>query len=346
MTRQILFDFDPLLYACGPQAEERSVRVTNKHTGEQYEVANRTAFYGHHKKKQGGLLAKMNEGALKPLTAEDFTYEDVQEPTNVRWATNALDSMIEKVLNKFDTTDYYGYVGKGKVFRHDLATIKPYKDGRDTALKPLCIDYLKNYLVTQHNAKIIEKIEVDDQVTIDTVEAFAAWKKGEREALVTSCVDKDYRCGPIHMYNMNDETYDTIDGFGKLWIQNSVTSSGKRKREVKGTGRIWLVHQVLSGDDADTYHANSACPETPWGEMSSYNLLCGCKDDKEAFEALVAGYKTLYPAPKIITGWRGNQIEVDWFYVASENWSLAKMLKKPDEHISLKQVLDKLKINY
>jgi hypothetical protein len=346
MAQEVLFDYDPLLYACGPLAEERFVKATNIHTGDAYEVANRTAFYGHWKKKQGGLLAKMNEEAIKPLTAEDFTYEDVQEPTNVKWATNALDAMIEKVLEKFGTNQYYGYVGKGKVFRHDLATIVPYKDGRDNALKPLCIDYLKQYLVKQHNAKIIETIEVDDQCTIDSVEAFAAWKKGEREALVTGAVDKDYRCGPIHMYNMNDETYDTIDGFGKLWIQSSVSASGAKKREVKGCGRIWLVHQVLSGDDADTYWANSACPEKPWGEMSSYNLLCNCTTDKEAFEALVQGYKTLYPEPKVITGWRGNEIEVDWLYVAAENWSLAKMLKKPGEFVTLQSVLTKLGIKY
>lgn len=344
---QIVFDFDPLLYSCGPLAEERYVLVENTSTKEQWKVKSRSEFYGHWKKKQGGLLAQMNEGRFSPLDPErDFTYIDVQEPTKFKWATNGVDAFIERVCGVLGTNDYYGYTGRGKVFRHDLATLHPYKHGRDAALKPLFINELKEYLVKWHGGKIVEGIEADDAVTMDSYAAFQEWKAGKREPLIAAILEKDYRCGPIHMYNTSEDTLDTIDGFGKLWVQTNVSPKGKTTRQVKGEGRIWLIFQCLSGDDADTYWANSGCLEKPWGEMSAYKMLCECKTDKEAFQALMDGYKHLYPEPKQFTNFRGDTFTIDALYCASENFSLAKMLRWEGDHVKLKDVLTKLNISY
>ena len=66
-----------------------------------------------------------------------------------------------------------------------------------------------------------------------------------------------------------------------------------------------------------------------------------------AFEALVTGYKTLYPVKKTIKGWRGDDIEIDWLYMLQENFNLAKMLRSEDEKpTNIKEVLTKLKVNY
>ena len=344
---QLVFDFDPLLYSCGPLAEERYVLVENKSTKEQWKVKSRAEWYGHWKKKQGGMLAEINKGALSPLDPEDdFTYIDVQEPTKFRWATNGVDAYVERICTQLGSTDYYGYTGKGKVFRHDIATLHPYKHGRDDAIKPLFINELREYLLKRHNAELVTKFESDDRVVMDSYIAFMDWKKGKREPLIAIGIDKDYRCGPIHLYNPNEDTLDTIDGFGKLWIQTNVSATGVTTRQVKGEGRIWLVHQVLSSDDADTYYANSGCIEKKWGEMSSYKLLCECKTDEEAFEALKKGYLQLYPEPKQFTNWRGDTFEIDWLYCANENWQLARMRRFEGDEFHLSTVFDKLNISY
>jgi hypothetical protein len=62
-------------------------------------------------------------------------------------------------------------------------------------------------------------------------------------------------------------------------------------------------------------------------------------------EALVKGYKTLYPAPKKIISWRGDEITVDWLYCLQENFTLAHMLRHRGDKIVVADLLKKLNIN-
>jgi hypothetical protein len=52
----------------------------------------------------------------------------------------------------------------------------------------------------------------------------------------------------------------------------------------------------------------------------------------------------LYPAPKKITGWRGDEILIDWKYVLRENFTLARMLRWKDDVVDLDEVMRKLKV--
>ena len=78
--------------------------------------------------------------------------------------------------------------------------------------------------------------------------------------------------------------------------------------------------------------------------MAAYDILRVAKNDKEAFEALVKGYKTLYPEKKTIKGWRGNDIEIDWLYMLQENFSMARMLRlsKDEPLVNVRAVCEQL----
>jgi hypothetical protein len=83
-----------------------------------------------------------------------------------------------------------------------------------------------------------------------------------------------------------------------------------------------------------------------WADMSAYNVLKDAKNDKEALEAMVRGYKTLYPAPKTVKGWRGEDIDIDWLYVMRENFTLARMLRWEDDKVDVLDVMDKLGVKF
>jgi hypothetical protein len=55
-------------------------------------------------------------------------------------------------------------------------------------------------------------------------------------------------------------------------------------------------------------------------------------------------FKELYPEPKIVTGWRGDKIEVDWLYVMQEMFTMAHMLRSENDSVDIKSVLDKLEV--
>lgn len=366
MTK-LCFDYDPLLYGAAAIGEQRSVKVVHRTSGRELSFKSRTDFYGHWKKKSGGYLAKVNEGRTTPWLPEDFDYFDVQEPEPIEFCVKSLKNMIQAVKEYAGATTYFGYSGRGTVFREDVSTIVKYKGNRDKAIRPIHLNGLKEYLVRHHNCIIVENpdssknVEADDMCSITSYESYRKWEKtkSDEDKVILVAIDKDYNQCAAHLLHPNnlDGVHSHDGGFG--WLK--VDESGKEKKVI-GRGRLWLYFQIMNGDDADNYFANSAAPEIKWGQMSAYKVLQDAKNDKEAFEALVRGYKTLYPKPKKIIGWRGYEdqfertillpnsadfeIEVNWLYMLQENFTLALMLRKLGDKVDVKTTLDKLGVEY
>lgn len=351
MTK-LLLDYDPLLYSAASVGEKKTIKVVHRQSGDEYEFDNRTAFWGHHKKKAGGYLALWNASKESPRQPEEFEIIDIQTPEPISNSIHILKTTIKGLTEALDVKSYYGYSGKGKVFREDVSTVLRYKGNRVNSLRPLHLDDLKDYLVKFHACEIVTEIEADDACSIDCYDAWQKWKKtkSDKDKLILSFVDKDYLQCAGHLYNTNEaDGICSYDGFGWLGLND--------KGEVKGRGRLWLLQQVLDGDSSDNYFANSAS-ELKWAAKSAYNLLKDAKTDKEAFQAVVDGYNTLYPAPKKIIGWRGYdekgvllpnhkdfEIEVDAMYMLQENFTLAKMLRWRGDKTDVREVLDKLGVN-
>lgn len=337
----LLYDFDPVLFAAACIGEKRTIQVVHRASGDEYEFDTRTSFYGHWKAKAGGYLAEYNKGKESPRLPEEFDITDVQTPEPLEHCIHTMNSMIRGYNERLGSNTYYGYSGKGQVFRHDLATILEYKGNRKNLLRPVHLTAMKDYLVQKHDCRIVELIECDDACSSDSYAAYQKWKKSKSDAdkLILVMAEKDYLQCAGHIYNTsNGGDVCSHEGFG--WLELN------EKGSVKGRGRMWHYHQCLSNDVSDNYAANSAS-DMKWAEKSSFKLLGDCKNDREAFEALVKGYKTLYPSQKTIKGWRGDDIEIDWLYVLTENFNLSKMLRTRDEKPTVvKDVLDKLNINY
>jgi hypothetical protein len=83
-----------------------------------------------------------------------------------------------------------------------------------------------------------------------------------------------------------------------------------------------------------------------WGDKSAYKALKDCKDDKELFQAAVDIFKKLYPEPKVVTGWRGNEIHINWLYVMQECFHMAHMHRWTSDFVEMKDVLTKLEVIY
>lgn len=365
MTK-LVFDFDFLIFDAVSIAEERFITATHKPTGRVMEFPNKTKLWGHHKKKEGGWIAEQNkELGNEYWKPEDFDVIMCQRPKPFKvkgidqftgepderfdyyispWdgAKSVLDKKIKAICEKLGTDNYFGYTGKGKTFREDIATLLPYKGNRIELLRPLLLDKMKDYVCQRHSAIMVERLEADDMCNIATNNGYAEWIKNSRHddyKLIQVSEDKDSKqCSGWH-YNPNkDKEPRLIEGFGSLWLND--------KDEVDGVGRVFLYYQVASEDTSDNYAAN-CMSEKKWGSKGAYNKLVDCKNDKQAFEALVDIYKTLYPVSKVVKGWKGDDIEINWLYVLQEVFNLAKMLRAVDEQpTDVKAVLDKLQITY
>lgn len=87
--------------------------------------------------------------------------------------------------------------GKGN-FRESVATYQPYKGNRAESSKPIRYPVIKEYLVMEHEAEVIEGEEADDQLSIRAV----------RYGDIIATIDKDLDNTSGWHYNWNkDELY-------------------------------------------------------------------------------------------------------------------------------------------
>lgn len=328
MTKRLVFDFDYIKYTIAAACEKRECVVTHKPTGKQKIFKTKTDFQGHWKKRDGGWLAETNLNRMQegkaPFDINEFEFSDKQTPEPLEFALSSVKNHINNIVETLGATSYYGYLGKGDSWRVEASTLLKYKGSRGALLKPIHLEEIEKYLITSHNAKIVRGLESDDKCVIDCT---------TNPELILVGVEKDFQGCNIKYYRHGvDEKPQDIKGFGELYLNT--------KGAVKGHGYVWWLHQVLSGDSSDEYAANSAT-DKKWGEKSSYKLLAPCTNEKEAWEAVIKGYKQLYPEPKLFKGWRGDEFMVDARYVLNENCVMAKMMTSDDYKFNLDLELDK-----
>lgn len=201
--------------------------------------------------------------ALKknPEELERKTYPEPWEKVKY-----TVDRYIEDLLEKLNQPfDYYFLVaGSRESFRFDVAKIKPYK-GQRSSIKPYHFQAIKDYVVAEHNVKLVKGVEVDDVVGL-------LYNVGD----IIVSIDKDLKQLPGMHYNPNKDTFTTVthvDGLRSFYSQ------------------------LIEGDPSDNimgvYGAGAGSVHIPRirkmkKEEDMYNLLL------TLFEERVGGYKELF----------------------------------------------------
>lgn len=329
-----VIDMDMYKYSAAHVGEKKSIIVTHKTEGWSEEYKNKTEFWGHHKKKAGGALALKNAERTSPWLPEEFDIQLVQTPEPIENVLHTAKLLVEGDLQVTGAKTYEAYLGKGESFRVGLSTLMKYKGNREGAEappKPLALDAVTEYLHKKFKCEYVSELEADDMCVI------RAYRQPNSFVIIE---DKDYWGTPINVYDVNQRSRGIVDcnKLGKLFID--------AKKKVRGEGRMHLYYQVISEDTIDNYKAN-CFSDIEWASKSAFNTLVDCKSDKECFEAMVHTFKYLYPEPKIVTGWRGDEFEIDHMYVFQEMINMAHMKRTEDESLlDVKAICDRMGVAY
>lgn len=328
-TRAVL-DLDLYKYAAAHVGEKKSIVATHRTEGWSKPYKSRTEFWGHWKRKAGGDLAVMNTGRDSIWLPEEFDIEDIRTPEPIANVLHTAKTMVEGDLYLTGAKSYEAYLGEGESFRVGVSTLQKYKD-RDPSAKPLALDDVTEYLRTKFKAEMIRDNEVDDVIVC------VSYKEPEKFIIIE---DKDAWGCPVNVYDINRRERGIVNcnKLGHLFLD--------AKGDVRGEGRIHFYYQVISEDAIDNYKAN-CFSDIKWGSKSAYKALVNCKTDKECFQVMVDTFKYLYPEPKVVIGWRGIPIQIDWLYVLQEMFWMAHMKRTIDEPlVDVKSILDNLGVEY
>ena len=321
--------------------QENSIEVSTDTVNEEYPFftfKGKKEFYGI-KKDIGGWLKGVYDFLGVPEEhrkgKKDFTITPravVTEP--IENILHSAKLSIDGAVKASGATEAIYFLGEGDSFREELSTLQKYKGNRDELEKPLLFDQLVDYLKKKYKPEVITGYEADDALVMKYIEL-----ENQGVDAVIIAVDKDSYGTPVKMYNPQRPQEGVVDcrGFGELYRDD--------KGKVRGKGRLFKYFQICSQDKIDNYKAH-CFSDVKWGDVSAYNALKGCKNDKEAFEAMVGVFKKLYPEPKEVEGWRGDTITIDWLYVWQEMIHMAHMHRVEGDYVDVKAVLGKLGVVY
>jgi 5'-3' exonuclease len=199
----------------------------------------------------------------------------------------------------------------GKTFRHDIATIHPYKNTRNKE-KPIHFHALKSHLLDSWQSVYCNNYEVDDYLGIDS--------RDNQAALICS-IDKDVATLPGTHYHFDKKKMYFVSELGVLRL--FTYSYGKILR---GTGLKFFWAQMLMGDPTDTI------PGVPgYGHVKAYEVLKDINDSIELGRKVYRIYREYF----------GNNCDKIFIEIGNLLWILREAGKLFEHQDFLTKIMEK-----
>lgn len=338
----LIFDADSIAYKSAAANETKSITTQHITNGTIEHWSNRTEF-----KKA------VENGRYDSL--EMYTITDVQEPRHSSYGKSLIKEMIKGYHNRTGVQKGEIYIGGKDNFRdliplpmeHTVTVGKyagsavlggRYKGKRDDTIRPVQLKELRQWMIDELGAIVVNGMEVDD---MGSIRAYEGWKE-KKGRVIQVTEDKDALQCSGYLFNPAKMTQPVlIQGFGELHRDG---------KGVKGTGRLWLYFQSVYGDKVDCYHGcdlwkidgdrNGIARQ--YGEMAAFNLLKDCTTDKEALAAVYRQYQEWYPEPVTYTAHDGVVHTKDALQIMQMYVDCAFMRRWKDDRIDVPAMLGKL----
>ena len=244
-----LVDGDSILYICGFAVESTTYAVG----GSVYST------------RKEAIQAADMAGIDKNTIVEEVVYEPLAH------ALQLVKNLLTKIKSRTGCTDMRIFLSGENNFRYDIATIKPYKGNR-TNRKPYWFNEIRQYLIDNRGAEVVQGIEADDALAM-----FAA----NNTILCTIDKDLDQIVG-MHYNYQKDCIYDVSEdsALRSFYTQLLVGDVTDNIRGVPGVGKK-TARRLMNAckDEEDMY----------WTCLKEY-----CRTHDKALEALTENARLLY----------------------------------------------------
>lgn len=333
----MVVDADSLVHRSAVVVEETFVVVTHKKNRKMSkEFKNKTEFYGHHAKKEGGWLAEHNEKRAekgkRPILPEEFDYEEgvrpaswIEDGEHVKEGLKYFENQINYILDQDLAYNLRILIGDGGNYRDDAAQLLKYKGERKE--KPMFFKEVRAAIIKRYK-KIVELVrgrEVDDQMAIYGIENLRHKQKTGEWMYLLSYLDKDLKGIPSPAWNFDGESaeivYNTVQDAARFYA-TQLLAGDKSTDNIQGLPDLALETKLALG-----LPKRKGC-----GMKTAEKVLEDCETVAEIFTRVCECYRTFYgDQVHNIKSWRGEDLEWTWKDFLQENALLLFMnpLKDP-----------------
>ncbi|QYW06587.1 putative small exonuclease [Pseudomonas phage UAVern] len=338
----LIFDADSIAYKAAAANETKSITTQHITNGTTEHWSNRTEF------------KKALEGERYD-SIEMYTITDVQDPRHSSYGKSLIKEMIKGYHNRTGVLKGEIYIGGKDNFRdliplpmEHLVTVGKYagsatlggryKGKRDDTIRPVQLKELRQWMIDELGAIVVNGMEVDDK---GSIRAYEGWK-AKKGRVIQVTEDKDALQCSGWLFNPAKHSQPVlIQGFGELHREG---------KGIKGTGRLWLYFQSVYGDKVDCYHGSDLWKidgdrngiARQYGEVAAFNLLKDATNDKEALAAVYKQYQEWYPEPVTYTAHDGVVHTKDALQIMQMYVDCAFMRRWDDDRIDVPAMLGKL----
>jgi len=186
-----------------------------------------------------------------------------------------IDDFFARLFATHNTFNYKAYLtGRGN-FRIEKAVSHPYKGTRKKE-KPKWYASIKEYLIHEWSAEVIEGMEADDKLAMEITQNTNA---------ICCTIDKDLlQVQGFHYgwktHNKDESPLHWVDSYGMLEM---------RGKKLYGEGVMWLYAQAILGDSTDNIKGIHGA-----GDKKAFELLQEKTTEIELYDAVLDLYATQY----------------------------------------------------
>ena len=229
--------------------------------------------------------------AYEAASAADMVLKDGRERRSFDYCINYVDALIEFILENSMCDEYELFITGKENFRHDIATVKPYKYNRNAKPKPYYLPVVRK-LLESYGAVVCDYMEADDMLAVRAKEL-----GGDNVCICSR--DKDLRMVPCWQYSWEvglqpEWGPQLVDKIGSLEFRFSdkILKNGEKSNAIKkvsGTGLKWFYAQLITGDSTD----NIPGLEGKGGGLV-HQIVEPCTTEEELFRAVSTAYQDKY----------------------------------------------------
>jgi len=216
---------------------------------------------------------------------------------------------------------YEAFLSRGDTFRHELATIQPYKGNRDPAKRPKWANRIKDMYHDVFNARWCDGYEADDAISMRQWNDYTALS-------VLGGGDEQYIKDNMNtVVCSRDKDLNTVPGWHFQWtLKREKEKAQKRAQELGEVYRdkppyfVTLIQairnfykQMLTGDPVDNIHGlYNVCPKSAWVKQ-----LDEMDNEADMYKHVVEKYKKYYAGK--------------WYEWLTETGKLLHLWRKPND---------------